>query len=347
MFLFVISCMNESIKPKIDPSSEINQESLSKTTQTFLPLASLAWEVHSNPDYKILLYSEIAKKFDGDANALLNIFTNNESFARYSGYEFSNKVSTTLVDFNIASGEKFAHPQIYIPFYDELKANGMLGVKDPVIVLRDGPPSNDGLYQGYTYKNDRLCDRGMISEEFATENEVWVISINERVDQSGNLRNARQETYTQSIIDRLTIKGSSCLKEDWVGGNLEVNVIRWFDNISQTSTGARFYSDGAADGDRVANVSRKSAKKSTTQWNLNFDFITGWNTDATYTNLEYAYYVIFEYDPWPAGTSDAVFSSSFSYEYRSYEGYYDKNIIHRNSADNYDVNVGCISWVMD
>ncbi len=312
-------------------------------------MARSTWNLALNQQDRQMVYQEVEKQFDGDYNVLLETLIAQKMAANRSKPNETLQVfDRQIKDFTqqvMKESKEQVYPQIFIPFYEDLKQKGKLGTAPPVLVFRDGPPTTDGKYRGYAFKDGELVDRGSISEEFARENEVWVLSLNERVNNRGEIHSSKISNYYQSLITALTIKGKNCMKEDWVGGKVDVNAIRWFDDFNQSSPSARYYGEAAPKGDRVANVSRKDAKKENVQ-NINFVFITGWNTDPSYMSLEYAYYVIFEYDPWPAGKHDVNFGN-LTYQYRSYEGYYDSNILHRNSADNYSVNSGCISWVMD
>lgn len=344
----VASCQNEKITPDSDTSlvfEKVDLNNLTSITQNFIPLSKTAWKFSQSSEIRESIYSKIENKFDGDFNVLFNDIIDADLGSRTIYAELSSEVSTNITMFQKVSPEEIIHPQIYIPFYEELKGANLIGTQSPVLIFRDGAPDEDGQYDGYEYFNDNLYLIGKISEDYALKNEVWVISVNERVDADGQVDQARTELYAQSILAGFTIKGAGCMKEDWVSGKVEVNAIRFFDNFSQSHASALFYAQSPPNGVRVQDVSRKACKK---QWlqHPHFDFISGWNTDSPYTSLEYAYYVIFEYDPWPAGTNDVDFGN-IQYEYRSYESYYDWGVIHRNSADNFSKSTGCLDWYMD
>ncbi|MGI6338684.1 MAG: hypothetical protein ACOXZV_04810 [Bacteroidales bacterium] len=132
-------------------------------------------------EFKSYVYDEIEKKFDGDYNVLFKNVENKFPSAEILKSEES-KSSKGYFD-NLKR-----YPQIYIPFFEELKRNGKLGKKSPVILIYTDEIES-GEYPGYTLEKNGSLKRlnFLIDEKYAENNEVWVLSLNERVDENGEL----------------------------------------------------------------------------------------------------------------------------------------------------------------
>ncbi len=174
----VMSCMNED-----SVVQEVVQEAdPSETVQNELFSAGIAiGEMYGKPGFRELVYSEVDKKFDGDFNVLVTNLEKNypEKELLKSGRmegpaEYFRKIGR--------------YPQIYIPFYEELSRKKKLGKQDPVFLIYSDE-NESGKYEGYVIdRNGGLTGLGfLIDEDYAMENEVWVISLNERVDSQGNV----------------------------------------------------------------------------------------------------------------------------------------------------------------
>jgi hypothetical protein len=158
-------------------------------------------------NFRQALYAGINKKFDGEANVLLkDLLASSPAIAdkleQAAARNGSGKVSTALAAFRGLNNNN-AYPQLYIPFYDELKEDGILGKNAPIVVLYDG---KDHLtYPGFTLDaTNGLIKNGLtVDEAMARQNEVWVISINERVDTDGKLIAAMENMREYSPTNRV------------------------------------------------------------------------------------------------------------------------------------------------
>lgn len=126
-------------------------------------------------NFREFLYGEIEKQFDGDYNVLIDVLLEKNVSSKSKALEFSKRTTDAMQDQGV-------YPQLFIPFYEELKAEGTLGSKDPIIVFHT---SDETIreYPGYILndKDELQKLEYLISEEFAMKNEIWVISPNERV----------------------------------------------------------------------------------------------------------------------------------------------------------------------
>ncbi len=130
--------------------------------------------------FKLHVYEQVEKKFDGDFNVLIE--TVQDDFPS-NGLK-SAKIQNSLNYFK--DGNLF--PQIYIPFYEELKSAGKLSQKDPVFLIFTDE-NESGNYEGYLLNEDGKFSKlkFLVDAKFAMNNEVWVISLNERVDKEGKV----------------------------------------------------------------------------------------------------------------------------------------------------------------
>lgn len=130
-------------------------------------------------DFKDFLYDEVEKQFDGDYNVLIDVLLAHSADPSAKELDFSKRAAVAMHD-------QETYQQIFIPFFEELKTKEILGTKEPILVFHT-PDETVREYPGYT-----LNDKGtlqevdfLISEEFAMNNEIWVISPNERVGREG------------------------------------------------------------------------------------------------------------------------------------------------------------------
>ncbi len=362
--LIIASCQQ-----RIEPQEEvtfIEIESLSNETQLFVPLADIATQYGNDSESRKLIYNEIDKQFDGDNNVLFAtmLASKNTVNGKTTKTEVTLKTEAALQSFKNIKNVEPLYPQIFIPNYEELKEMGEIGKEQPIIIFRDGPPTANGEYQGYAFKNDKLLNKGMISEEYAAQHEVWVIGVNERVDANGKIpievkmgdTNGKLLSYQSPAIEGLAIHGTSCMKEDWIGGAAEVAwTARIFFNSYDTSDKETYlYSGRGAEShprDNIREVSRRSARNDTYQ-NLaseNKYFVYDWSNDPRYNTYYEALHTIFEYDPWPAGVQTSTIGNytDLSLEYRSYESSFLAERVFRGNMGSHWVDTGCFGIIID
>jgi hypothetical protein len=165
----------------------------------------MMWVVNNNAARSIL-YKEIEHKFDGDYNVLIETLINKYNLANLKVEEnlLQTKFTTTVnLDFNnilkkfkdnefkLKARGKELYPQIFIPFYDELKASGKIGVGDPILVIYPGNEHKERRV-GYAINADHQIVKvsSEIDESYAKKHEVWVISLNERVFSTSDIKKA-------------------------------------------------------------------------------------------------------------------------------------------------------------
>lgn len=83
------------------------------------------------------LYAAVEEAFDGEKNVLFKTLmddSRNPKNARSLKDNLQQLSSNALTAFNNIEGNNY-YPQLYIPFYDELKATGKLGKSEPKLLF--------------------------------------------------------------------------------------------------------------------------------------------------------------------------------------------------------------------
>lgn len=126
-------------------------------------------------EFKSAVHKLVQARFDGDDNVLCKEVISQKRSA------FGEPQMEALLFFQ----NQGLYPQIYIPFVEEVENRKT----DEPIVFVNAIGADDSVtsLQGYYYEDDVLKETSfLIDEEYAMNHEVWVISINERVDENGN-----------------------------------------------------------------------------------------------------------------------------------------------------------------
>jgi hypothetical protein len=319
--------------------------------------------LQNDTEFRSNLYSSIEVAFDGEKNVLFRSFISTGSDKRILS-KFSQALSQVVGEasipevinaFNNIEGRTL-YPQIFIPFYDDLKVIGKIGTVSPTLVIYtvDSPNSE---YTGFKLGSDgKLKELDYkINESFAKQNETWVISINERVDNTGtvtkDLDNASGRiqgvSYPNARFNKIKITSH---KEEWVAGASEVHIKRYmsfyrFDQYSSNPVAGNYSSEDAVDdgdGWRIKKVDRSDVGDWLT---VNWVYVSNWpNKYYNFDNgssfhTDYLYYVVFEYDAWPTGLRNAYIpdagGSTYTVYtcYRSADSYYKMSNIPEYQAD--------------
>jgi hypothetical protein len=162
-------------------------------------------------------------------NENLTLKTENEIIEAIRGIDYNQ---TTL------------YSQIYIPFIEEHTYNDK-----PVLVIAY-EETDDCIARGYQIIGDKI-NEVIVDETFARENLVWVISINERVDENGDYIREMVDPRGQngnnggSRMDEKSVKVKevyiSDKKECWLCGDGEISFIAIKANSCSQSNPGVFY----------------------------------------------------------------------------------------------------------
>lgn len=157
----------------------------------YKPIAQALTAMANDPEFRSILYQEIEKKFDGDYNVLIENLVNLKTA---SGKTLRERMESNIGDgvidkaldkFRNLEGEDW-YPQIFIPSFDLLKEKQVIqgrnqGVFQVVpIIFYDGDETKIVVNGYLPDENGELVESVFgIDEQYAMENEVWIISINE------------------------------------------------------------------------------------------------------------------------------------------------------------------------
>jgi len=357
--LFFISCEESSINPTSTLSvPETHAEQIEYLTSHLTILGKSALQAAKKESFKQELYAEVEKQFDGDYNVLFETLkaklSNDKGLfgARLSGIS-NEDLEQSLNAFKGIDGDDF-FPQIYIPHFEELKEQNiktnsrvLTENSDPIIVINigDGGPIKVPGYRLNEY--DDLEDVGfLVDEEYAINNEVWVISLNERyfgeVEDAAwpaeDPTNARVMASPSAAVEWFQLK---CRNEDWLNGAVEVNIISLISDWGFYNAEFNTYGNNQYEGGRIRTIKRKDWDK---PQDVYYYILNDWNDRAP--NMPYGNIVIFEYDAWPASKNVQWNHGGdiFDWTYRSSNSYYDVVTMYKSDYCCNPRNNSCISW---
>lgn len=156
--------------------------------------------VLSNKEARARIRQMASNKFDGEYEVLIKDIFSDPVIASMSSQAPSNQLHLDI----FARAGEYYYPQIYIPRMQHEEENttqtyavvpGFDSVsidEDPIMIFYTGDAevdegSPDDVYPGYKLENGELVFVSNIDEEYANENEVWVVSINEAVNEMGRM----------------------------------------------------------------------------------------------------------------------------------------------------------------
>jgi hypothetical protein len=361
VMFFIFNACEENFKPeeKINPIElQPYEAQLAYVQDNLKILGKSVLSMAKDPEFREIVYQQIEKRVGGDDNVLIEtlskIKTSNQTTigARMNGLVNNDgNVEKALDKFRNIEGRDL-YPQIYIPFYENVKARRhsnpaareAVVAEDQILVIYDGNDMGDTnpVYTGYQLNdNGELTESDLeINEEYAMHNEVWVVSLNETIEDINQVENSTASAPS-AIIDRMRC---SCHKESWIAGASEVNIITIFSANSVSSyLSNEYYGGGPYEGGRIYKFSRSLVNDGVFR-TVNFGINGYWDGRP---NATYSHSVIFEYDIWPTGKRIAEwdFNGQFlNVEYRSSDSYYTKNSISKLSFSTYTMASGCIAW---
>jgi hypothetical protein len=208
-------------------------------------------ELAKNASFRTIVHNKIQEQFDGDDDVLLKtlsglvpnmVETMRQSVLSHkdnitlspnlSSYKNFQTFTTTAQVTHVVSGyincSNTIYTQIYIPFIGQVNLNSM-----PVIAI-GYKDVDDCVVPGYQIQFDGEVKLINVDEDFAKNNLVWVVSINERVNQTGVVESPTVSTLnsTEGVdyregkkevkVDSVKIFDK---KECWLCGKAEVSFV--------------------------------------------------------------------------------------------------------------------------
>jgi hypothetical protein len=353
LFLTVFNACQKEIEV-----SKKNEKNVSETEFALNSLNKIGndiMKISNELQLEGLVYSEISKQFDGDNNVLIR---NLDDALKLRNTSLSNLINNDLksgstLTYNLGiitdSEGQNHYPQIYIPNIEELKKNNILGTKPPILVIYvSGIDENRTEFDGY-FLNDNKLEKMpfQITEAYSKSNEVWVLSVNERVNNNGEvssnsssspiLKSAKSAINCQ--IQNMKIKSH---KESWVSGASDVSIrtYKTYSNIFAPNTTQEAIIDGDCSSSSYLGIDiRKFSRNEVSNKKnilINFNLESNWKVDNFYTDPVRLLYVIFESDGWPAGVkSFTIYENGaiVNLYYRSTDHYYDAGSIYGNTLN--------------
>lgn len=151
-------------------------------------------------DFVSFVQTEAKKKFDGEYEVLIQNLQRNSAWKQKMNLPMINDA---LNAFKNIDGANY-YPQIYIPKFqheEDMKeeknytSSASNAEEEQIVYIYysrdsevDSSTNENDSYAGYVFDSttNQLVYWGMVNEEYANDNEVWVISINESVGNGGN-----------------------------------------------------------------------------------------------------------------------------------------------------------------
>lgn len=207
------ACKQKDIQENVKPSNALvntrNDKKAGRTyaeqvlyVQTHLTVLGKATLLLSqDEEFRTKLYADIEEQFDGDFNSLYqklatlrgsdNVLLGSKLNAKVQLIEPSSSLQAELNAFQSIEDTINAFPQIYIHNYQEHKEAGNLATpftgKNPVVIIHTGDTQADPIGFTLNANNEIITTNEPITEAYAENCEVWVISINERVDNNATV----------------------------------------------------------------------------------------------------------------------------------------------------------------
>jgi len=228
---FLTSCEKDSFNPNNNIVLNESEDNFVLNKAELDILKRGVARLSANKNFRNAVYKSVSKKFDGDDNVLLNEVVNlykNDFSKGYISSEFDSIVNKLNMN--------GLYPQIFIPYFEEsilkgTKSNDIIYVIEALNVH----DSVEFFSSIFIDENGAIANTEfLINESFASENEVWVLSLNERVDQYGKAYkgSCTQDSYTKS--NRTGTKHEYLMKikcpnlnkiEGWVKGAPELRLL--------------------------------------------------------------------------------------------------------------------------
>lgn len=201
--------------------------------------------VATNTEYRAAITSLAQEQFDGDDNVLLKtiksdavaslptlllqgidtyqpLITNNEAVP-YPILDDAESIALGIDGYSYTNPERTLYLQVYIPFIDEVDLTSM-----PVIALLT---EDDENLKGYELDAEGHVNVIDLTEEIAKNRLVWVVSINEVVNDEGEVMNLVVNTELPNSNRTTAVKKSIWLheinisnkKEGWGAGRADIS----------------------------------------------------------------------------------------------------------------------------
>lgn len=312
--ILFVSCQKEKSEKWITPISKAPiEKQYQYVRENFKKIIDGLAPLFKDPSFINYLYSEAAKKLQGENKILVESLLANPTFKSQMRYDL---VAEGVNAFKNIDGETY-HPQMYFPFFDNFRSkntsketyeNGAL------VVFYDGDESvtTVPIYEYQLATDSFILTDSYANEAYAETHELIIIGIDED-DEEGKVFNPEEieevdevESTINFRIKDINVKEG---KETWLGGKTELRIkalgTTWNHRLNGSSTGAFVTIPPALHyatdykGDLVKNIVRGEIGYPIL--GFNYPMNVNWQVSNYFSDPIVYPYVIFEYDPWPAG----------------------------------------------
>jgi hypothetical protein len=302
--------------------------------------------VFKDAELKAILYSEVAKKFDGEYNVLIKTLIKNPQVSSKINTE---KVNDLLAAFYNIDGRNY-HPQIYIPSFEKhISSQSLRTTSDEAVeaVFYDGDETVNEK-PTYTFNEDgEVVPTGNIADEdYSVMKPLLILGLNENPDGEPILYGPTVTTNTTNTvnakIEYITVKHHN---ESWMAGASEVSIkaisTTWNQRLLGISTNPEFTQNNLRTTSDPCGfeIWKMPRNKINTDNLINYPIIQNWKLDNFSSDPIVYAYVVFEADAWPVPLrfSRSLIPSNPSI-FTNSEG-----LIFRSSDESYGSNVGTTS----
>ena len=302
--LFIVGSrvlMQDSAVP-VYKTFQTSEEARQYAFNTMLPIAEDILVRAQSDDFENTVYQMAGQRFDGETNVLVERIA-----AEALG---KRRYRDNLEAFRNIDGNNY-YPQIFIPDYENYQSKP----GDPVIVfyLTDDP-GRDGTYSyvGYKVEDGKLVEHAMINEQSLKNERVWVFSINENVDNFGQVNipdfgAVQVNNGTGGRIDRIAVYDA---KESWAGGSSELRIRgvmeSWngLDASGEVAGRQTIVSTTHPMGIRVKNLTRAELGS---ELEIDYPLHDAWDQQEFLNGEVQLAFVLFEADVWPNSVNQASY----------------------------------------
>jgi len=270
-----------------------------------MPLAKELLMRAQSDEFENRVYAMAGKRFDGETNALVRDILGKDAGKR--------QWQTILNRFRNVNGNNY-YPQVFIPDYYDYQTK----VGEPIVVfyLSDQAGPNGYVYTGYHLEDGELKPFGPVDEERLQSLRIWVMSINENVDNEGRVIDPGMNMVKTpgsgrgGRIDKMAVFDP---KESWAGGASEIRVrafLESWDGVSDDGRGEHFEtirSGTSPYGVPVRNFSREEIRGGEVV-EIDYPLHEGWEATEFMKDGVQLVYVIFEADTWPNSVVEASYA---------------------------------------
>ncbi|MGB0861442.1 MAG: hypothetical protein ACPGXZ_00915 [Saprospiraceae bacterium] len=365
IILFISSCSKEI---RLEPEKGFTEDEklrfhhISMVNSLALGVIDLSQQV----EFRNIIHTKVKEKFDRDYNVLFkninetyplleeikkSISSNAEQLHVNERNGFSDIYNHYMADESINAAingyqmkDEIWYSQIYIPFINEVELTTTPTI---VVGIEDG---GDCVALGYEPQSDGTYKIVYVDEGYAKSNLVWVVSVNERVDNNGLLfseknnlapddnrgnTNIQRTTFFHARFSEVKVSDK---KECWLCGDAEVSIV-WAH--IEDNNNCIFDSDAYNLKD-FAEVGKDELDEWTAPVSATASFFADENNSPAFDDDESVVWVMYEYDK-NHGNVNATFptfcpSVTRTLQYKSKQSYYGKWGANKPWAfDGYDV----------